>query len=380
MKKIAHICTVASSHTILMDKLSYLQKKGYEIHIISSKAGLREEFTRSYKEIIPKFIDIKRSIQPVSDIISLIRIYRLIKKEGYEIVHTHTAKAGFIGRLAAKLAGVPLIIHTSHGLPFYEGQNKYQYLLYRQLEKLASTFCDAIFSQNHEEIPIIEELAPTKPVHYEGNGVDIHRLDRVFTDITDKELNNLRQKWNIDNNCKITLVGARFEPVKDHLFLLESLKALKESGCKNFICLLAGKGPLENQIRKKIFGYELEHNVKIIGYQTNIYPYIKLSDIVVLTSQKEGVPRIIMEAMAFSKPVVATDVLGTRELVEHNVTGILVPYKDVQQLATALSATISNGQLRRDLGAKGRRRVEQGFTEEVVSHRIDKLYRKYCSC
>ena len=185
---------------------------------------------------------------------------------------------------------------------------------------------------------------------------------------------SLKKQLDLPNDKKVILVGARFEPVKDHFFLLEGIKYLKEQYRSDFICLLAGDGPLKEQIQQKINDDHLSDVIKIIGFQTDIYPYIKMADIIVLTSEKEGVPRIIMEAMAFSKPVVATDVLGTRELVVNGETGLLVEYKNVQHLASSIHVLLNDERKRKEFGNNGRKRIEENFTEAIVVERIVKMY------
>lgn len=373
MVKVAHVCTTSLSHKILVDKLNILKSKGYDVHIISSKEGYNSELMKKYSFTL-RFIYMNRNINVKDDIVSIIKMKKLFKKEKYEIVHTHTAKAGIIGRIAGRLAGIPVVIHTSHGLPFYEGQSKTKYYTYRFLEKIGALFCDAIASQNKEDMEKIKQYAPQKPIYYEGNGVDLHKLDQRNGKISKDQIDLLKKQLNIPSNKKVILVGARLEPVKDHFFLLDGLRYLKENYNQNFICLLAGDGPLKEEILRTIHDNQLEDFVKLIGYQTDIYPYIKLADIVALTSQKEGVPRIIMEAMAFARPIVATDVLGTRELVIHNETGYLVEYKNVEELAFYLNLMLTDEKKRIEFGIKGRKRVEEYFTEEVVVDRIVRMY------
>ncbi|MGP3560193.1 glycosyltransferase family 4 protein [Geobacillus sp. BK01] len=376
MVKIAHVCTSSLSHKILVDKLALLKKRNYDIHLISSEEGYNEKLMQNY-DFKLRFIYMNRQIHIIDDVISIFRMTKLFRKEKYHIVHTHTAKAGIIGRIAGRLAGVPVVIHTSHGLPFYEGQSKKKYHTYRFLEKVGALFCDAIASQNKEDIEKIKKYAPRKPVYYEGNGVDLRRLDEENKNISDEQIKILKSRLGISNDKKVILVGARFEPVKDHFFLLEGIKHLKEyQNESDFICLLAGDGPLKEQIQQKIEDYHLSNEVKMIGFQTDIYAYIKMADLIVLTSEKEGVPRIIMEAMAFSKPIVATDVLGTRELVVHGETGLLVKYKNVESLASSIHVLLNDEGKRKEFGNNGRRRIEENFTEEIVVERIVKMYQE----
>lgn len=374
MKKVAHICTSAISHKILRDKLNNLKNIGYEIHLISSKEGYDEEFMNP-SNIKLHFLSMSRNIHLIKDLISTVKLFKLIKREKYDIVHTHTAKAGVIGRMAAKLAGVSIVIHTSHGLPFYEGQSRIKYRIYKTLESIGSLFCDGIASQNKEDMDKIKKIAPKKTIFYEGNGVDLPSLDQIFHRVEEHQLAILRKELDIDEEKKIVLVGARFEEVKGHFFLIEGIKRLVSKGEPNFVFLFAGKGPLEDEIKNKIREYELESYIFLIGHQKNIYPYIKLADIVTLTSQKEGIPRIIMEAMAFSKPIVATNVLGTKELVINGETGKLVPYNDVNALSEELYLLINDDRQRRYYGTCGRKRIESEFTEEIVARRIDKIYK-----
>ncbi|MCK8824333.1 glycosyltransferase family 4 protein [Fuchsiella alkaliacetigena] len=375
MKKVAHIFTSGGSHRILADKLTLLQEKGYIVETISSKKGYKEEFMKDYN-LDTKFISMNREINLVDDLKSIVKMYGLLKKEDYDIVHTHTAKAGIIGRIAAKLAGIPIVLHTAHGLPFFEGQSKLKYHMYRLFEKIGSWFCDAIGSQNQDDIKKIKAYAPNKKVYYEGNGVDLPKLDKKLKEISEEDLNKIREQWNIGEDTKIILKAARFEPVKNHQFLLKGLKKLINEYNNDFLCLLAGKGHLKEEIKELINDYGLNNNVKIIGYQTNIFHYIKLADLVVLTSKKEGVPRIIMESMAFSKPVIATDVLGTRDVVEHDKTGYLVSLGDVKNLANYLNKLLINKKLRKRFGEASRQVIEKGFTEQIVVDRLDEIYQQ----
>lgn len=380
MTSVAHVVTSAYSHKILIDKLKLLQEeKGYDIEIISSKEGYNEELMSQYNFKL-RFIYMNRKIHLRDDIISLIKLYRLFKSEKYDIVHTHTAKAGILGRIAAWLARVPVIIHTSHGLPYFEGQPKYKYYLYKFFEKAGTLFCDGLASQNKEDMQKIKKNSfnfNEENIFYEGNGVDLPYLDKIRESITEKELEEIQEELGIEDVENIILVGARFEPVKNHFYLLRGLKILKEKyKQQNFVCLLAGEGYLEDEIRGKIKYYNLEEEVKIIGYKTDIYKHIKLADIIALTSIKEGIPRIIMEGMAFSKPVIATDVLGTRELVEHGSSGFLVNIEQEQEFANFLRKLLTDNLLKGQLGNKGRIKIENDFTEKIVVNRINDMYEK----
>lgn len=374
MPKVAHICTTRLMYKLLQDKLILLSKSGYEVDIISARDD-KENNIFNENGIPQKYVNMSREIAPLQDIKSIIDMVKLLKKEKYEIVHTHNAKAGLIGRIAAKIAGVPVIIHTSHGLPFFEGQNKIKYTIFKNLELFGLKISDYFGSQNEEDLNIMRKYAPNEKLFYEGNGVDVDKMDEIYKSISNEDIQNVKNELNIPEDNIVMLMGARFESVKNHDLLLSSLGLLKKKGINNFTCMLAGQGELEQQIRNKVKEMDLEENIIFLGYRKDIYKFIKLADIVALTSLKEGIPRIIMESMYFKKPVVATDVLGTRELVVNNETGFMTNIDDAEVMADNIELLINDKQLRNDFGERGKARIEEKFTEQLVIKRLDSLYK-----
>lgn len=375
MNRIAHICTSGISHHIMGDKLRLLQREGWDVTFITSAEGTSPSIQAAYP-FRWQHVAMERSVKPLADLASIIAMYRLLRKERFDVVHTHTAKAGLIGRVAAKLARVPVVIHTSHGLPFYEGQPKTSYWLYRMLEKLAALFCDALASQNGEDAEKLRKLAPWRAVYTEGNGVDLDKLDAAAAQVDEERLARLREEHRITADKPLLFVAARFEPVKDHDLLLDALKLAKKEGKLNWKTALAGQGPLEGHVRERLHAEGLSEDVVIVGQQPSIIPWLVMADAVALSSEKEGIPRSIMEAMALGKPIVATDVPGTRELVEHDKTGLLATYRDENQLAQALIAVMHAQDKRNQFGAAGRARIESSFTETIVVQRLLRMYRE----
>lgn len=376
MTKVAHICTSGISHKIMGDKLRILQQQeGFEVTFISSSEGADINAMAAYP-FDWRMVPMERSIKPAADLRSIAAMYRLFRKERYDIVHTHTAKAGIIGRVAAKLAGVPTIIHTSHGLPFYEGQSKKAYYIYQILEKIGAFCCHSLASQNAEDAQVLRKLVPWRPVFMEGNGVDLERLDAMASLMTPERLQELRTMHGIPQEKLVLLMAARFESVKDHFLLLEALLELKQAGTLNWVTVLAGQGPLEDAVKEFLLTNDMAGDVVCIGQQSSIVPWIVMADAVTLTSEKEGIPRSLMEAMALRKPIAATDVLGTRELVASGQTGMLVPYRNAGLLSEALGSLMSSQDERARLGEEGRCRIKAEFTEALVVERLKRLYRE----
>jgi len=368
--KVAHAATIDGSiHGILSGKLKGLIEKGYEIHAISSPGRYEDKIRQRQIHFHP--ILIKRNISPFHDMMAILKMIRLFRKEKFHIVHTHTAKAGFVGRVAATLAGVPVIVHTSHGLPFYEGQGFLQFNLYKVLEKVASKCCHAVFSQNHEDMEIMKKyrIASADRIHYEGNGVNVRELDRVAR-LTDPV--ELRERLGLHGRLVIGYY-ARLESVKGHLFFLKGFKAAADR-FEGAVCLMAGEGPMEEPIRDAINKLGLNGQVRLLGFREDIPSLLTITDILVLTSKKEGIPRVVMEAMALGVPVIATNVLGNRELIRDRETGLLVPYGDEKALGEALTELMGNPEMRHRYGSAGRKRIEAYYLEEQAVDRIHALY------
>lgn len=371
--KVAHICNTRLSYKILEDKLVLLKNKGYEIDIVADATGTKSQIFEK-NDINEKIIPMKRNISPIHDIKSIIEMTKLFKKEQYDIIHAHTAKAGLIGRIAGRLAKTPVVMYTAHGLPFFEGQNRIKYHIFKSLEIIGAKIGHYFGSQNEEDLEYMQKYVPKEKTFYEGNGIDTKNLTMIASETSVEELQLLRNDLNIPLNNIILLKGARFEGVKNHTLLLEALADLKKQGIENFTCLLAGQGELEDQLRAKVKEFDLEKNVLFLGHQTNIYPFIQLSDIIVLSSIKEGIPRILMESMYYAKPVIATRVLGTRELVLNEKTGLLSELEDSEAMSKNLKNLIENENLRKNMGECGKAVIEEKYTEQKVVERIDNFY------
>ncbi|WP_300902909.1 glycosyltransferase family 4 protein [uncultured Clostridium sp.] len=373
--KVAHICTSKYSYRILEHKLKRIAELGYDISIISSNDCEVDESVIKESGINQFYVRMDRNISPFKDLKSIFEMRKLLIEENFDIVHTHTAKAGLIGRIGAFLAKVPVIIHTSHGLPFYEGMNPIKYFIYKNLELFGARLSDYVGSQNKEDKEILMTLIKDRnKLFYEGNGIDLEYLDKCNSEISDDDLYKLKNKFNINRDNLVILMGARFEGVKNHRLFIEAIKKVIDCGYDNIICVLAGDGPLQEDIIQLTKEFNIYEYFRFVGKRNDMFKFIKMSDIVALTSEKEGIPRILMESMAFSKPVIATNVLGTRELVIDNYTGLLSENNNVDLLKKNIIRLIEDKKRRFDMGNYGRKVIENNFTEAIVANRVNSIY------
>jgi glycosyltransferase involved in cell wall biosynthesis len=366
--KVTHVVTAYQSvTTILESKLRVLGKfDDLDVTVISSPPDTDETRDPVVRHIP---VNMARTIRPLMDAKSIWQLYKIIKRENFDVVHSHTAKAGFITSFAARLAKVPVVCHTSHGLPFFEGQNKFSYWSCYILEKIACKFRHFLFTQNKKDLDAcIKLMGDKKKVFYEGNGVDVEFIKKS----AERQLEIAKNAFPNKQGLKIVL-SSRLEPVKRIEDFIAVIEKAKEKGV-DFSCVIAGDGLLKESLRNQINKYNIKNSINLIGFCRYSHSLIALSDMVVLCSEKEGIPRSLMEAMALGKPVVATDVVGTQELVVNNETGFLVPLGDTDAMAEKIKYLAENPDIRKEMGRRGLERVKAEFNDIKIAKFLHDFY------
>jgi len=301
-------------------------------------------------------------------------LYRFIKREGFQIVHTHTSKAGILGRLAARLAGTAVIIHTVHGFHFDEHMSRPAQWAFVALERLAGGVSDLIFSQSAEDVrtAIQYGVCPKGRIVHLGNGVNLETFNPRRVDEEERRI--------IRRECRakgpLVLMIAELIPRKGCFdFLSAAYKVTKVVPGTKFV--LVGEGPLRSDLEKVIRRLGLEGDFLLPGFREDIPELLAAADLYVLSSYREGMPRSIIEAMAMAKPVVATNIRGSREIVQDDETGILVPVKDSKALAGGILELLQDKEKARYMGLAGRQRAERLFDErrmfEVLKREYERL-------
>lgn len=364
MTRVLHIANTSFFiNRLLSDKLFALNDCGFSSVVAAPQADALVTDFPAYS------LDMARNISPYQDARSLIDCIKLIRSSRCDIVHTHSAKAGFIGRAAAYAAGVPCV-HTAHGLPFYEGQRNWEHSLYRYLERTATNLCDCVLCQNHADVEALKAISARTPIYYEGNEVNFERIQSYRN-----RRAHARARLGLWKEDIAIGFFARIEPVKRHDVFLNAFEHMDQHA----IAILAGarmdqNSEYEAYIRKIVTHSKAERRCVDLGFLSDPLSVLCACDIVALTSEKEGMPRILMEAMALGIPVCATAAPGTVELVRHEVTGLLSPVNDVQAFADNLSLLCSSREKRTRLGTNGQQYAAHELCLENVINRITRAY------
>ena len=322
------------------------------------------------------FIDsLGREIVLKEDLRALLRLIRVINSEKPDIVHTHTAKAGFLGRVAAKLTGVPIILHTFHGHVFHSYFGFFKTKFFLWLERLLAKFTDVIITVGNEqrkEIIKYKVADPEKIVSI-PLGLDLKPFVNSRTDP-----NQLRRELSLPDSTLLVGIVARLVPIKNHACFLEAAQLVLQR-YDNVRFLIIGDGELRGTLEKKVQDLGIDSRVIFMGFQHNLVKIYAGLDIVTLSSFNEGLPVALIEAMAASKPVISSDVGGVRDLILDGYNGLLVPSNDPASLAEAILYLLSNPERREMMGKAGREKAYPQFDKNRLVKDIDELYQKLLS-
>lgn len=308
-------------------------------------------------------------VAPFHDLLAVVELWWLIRAHRYTIVHTHNSKAGLIGRLAAKLAGVPVIVHTVHGFAFHAYERWWRRQLFRALERMAARWCDHLIMISEPLITWALEarIAPREQMTKIYSGIDLSAFQRPVDPAS------LREEFGFRDQEFIVGQVAKLWPGKGHEVLFRAVARLKDR-LPRLRLLVIGEGELRATLRRLAQTLDISDRVIFAGFRSDVAALTHLFDVAVLPSLFEGMGRAILEAQAAGKPVIASRVGGTPDLIRDGVNGVLVEPGDVEALAAALCRLYEQPQLRRALGQTAQQMMDRRFEARTMVEQIIGLY------
>jgi glycosyltransferase involved in cell wall biosynthesis len=347
-----------------------LQKAGYLVTGISAPGPDASFLASSGIRHIP--IAISRRITPLRDLITLYQLFATMKREKFTIVHAHTPKPGLLAQLAARMAGVPIIVNTLHGFYFHPHMSPLLRRVYILLEKIAASCSDLILSQNKGDIEtaILENICPPEKIRHLGNGIDIARFNPVHTGKRTVPGVAIRE-----NEPVVGFVG-RLVVEKGVLDLLQAARlVLQEIPSAKFLIVGRTDDEKSDSLTTEVAEtWGVSDACIFTGWRDDLPELYALMDVFALPSHREGFPRTPMEASAMGVPCVVTDIRGCREVVEHGRNGLLVPLRDIRALADALIELMTDKAKARRMGEEGRRMARERFDEQLVFEKVKAEY------
>lgn len=348
----------------LIPHIKDMQKMGATVECVCNETdfffhSLEKEFGLKMHKI-----DIPRKPLSLKIFKAKRELVRLIKENKYDLIHCHQPVGGVLARLAGKECGVP-VLYTAHGFHFFKGA-PLQNNLYKFIEKKLSKKTHSLVTMNDEDFLAAQKMKAKKVYKISGIGVDLNAFKRHEAD------KSLKDELNIRNNDFVILAVGELNKNKNHEIIIEAFKKIKNSNIKLLIC---GQGHLKNKLEKLITKYNLHDKVSLLGFRKDISKIYSLSQVFIMTSLREGLPKSMMEAMANGLCVIASNIRGCQDLVKENEGGFLVQPRDSSAIREAIETLYANSQLCESFGEKNKEFVKNFSTEKVLEQ-MREIYKK----
>ena len=336
MKKVLYVTTVSRTiNAFLVPHINMLLNDGYKVDCACS---IDKELDKSLIKNGVKIFDIPFNRNPLSiaNIKAFKELIKIQKENKYDIVHVHTPVASIFGRLLKLRFNNLKTIYTAHGYHFLKGGSKLGWMIYYPIEKFMAKFTDVTININSEDYEITKnKLKPNETYYLKGVGIDLTKYKLLDENQKAKK----RLELGLKDDDFVVIMIAELNENKNQIQLIKALEILKNK-YKNIKALCVGEGDKLNELIQEVKMRGLENNISFLGFRTDINELINISDIGVLLSYREGLPRNIMELMANGKKVIATDIRGNRDLVCNSNVGTLVKVGDYEETAKAIEMYI----------------------------------------
>jgi glycosyltransferase involved in cell wall biosynthesis/ribosomal protein S18 acetylase RimI-like enzyme len=312
---------------------------------------------------------IRRPIRPLRDLLGSFRLYRFLRRSTYQIVHTHTSKGGFVGRLAAYLARVPVVVHTVHGFAFHERSSRLAIRFYAVLERIAAHWCDRIISVSEFHRRWALELGICRP----GRIVAIPNGTKPPEMSAGVKPEAIRAQLGVRRSDLLIFNTARLAADKGIAYLIEAAAKLAQRH-RRFRVVIAGDGPAREQLETLAADLRVRDLVTFLGFRQDVSELLRAADLIVFPTLREGLSISLLEAMAAGKPIIATSIGCVRDLASQSEMARLVPPADSTALADAIRTVADHPELMTRLGDNARRLFAARYTEGRMLSGYRRLY------
>lgn len=362
-------------HTVLLSDA--LNRDGYKDILVCGRVSESEGDMGYFANgkgvkltIVP---ELKRDISPKDDIVAFFKLCGIMRRERPDIVHTHAAKAGTLGRLAAAVSGVPVKIHTFHGHIFDGYFSPFKAKLFLVIEQLLAFFTDRVIAVSdavRDEITHKLKVTSDKKCVVVPLGLELGPFLAC-----EKRSGILRKEFGIGGDTVLVGIVGRLVPIKNHKMFLDAAKMVIDTQpAKDIKFLIIGDGEMRSWLEDYAKKLGIERSVVFTGWRKDLAPVYADLDIVALTSLNEGTPVSLIEAMASARPVVSTMVGGVKDMVIDGENGFLTPSGDAGTFSQKLSELIEDEGKRRALGGRGRSLAREKYSKERLVRDIERLY------
>ncbi|KXG44528.1 glycosyltransferase family 4 protein [Tepidibacillus decaturensis] len=350
------------NHIITLSK--ELLKKGIQVEIVCFIDDVVAESARAHSIPVTIF-----PMKHILDLRAIQQLHKYIKKKKPHIVHTHGVRANFIGRLATRMTGIP-VLTTIHSSIYHDYAHPLKKLFYHRIEKLTRSFTKKFIA-----------VAGSLKKELEQDGICPEKIKVVYNGLSPdfpigtKPEPFLRKELGLKEDIPILMTIGRLERVKNQTMLLRVFAVLKQNGIP-FHGVIVGDGPLHAELKEMAHSLNIEQQVSFLGFRKDIYPLLSEADLFLLTSNMEGLPITLLESMASHTPVVVTDVGGMSEVIQLARNGFYVPSGDIEQFAARIQEILVQPELKQKLAVNGYQTLLKHFTAEQFIKNTIEVYKE----
>lgn len=381
MNKLIRITTVPISLRVLLTGQHRFMSKFFTVIGVSSSGNDLDE-VKSVEGIDVRAVEMSRKMTPIADLKSLLVLYRLLKKEKPQIVHSHTPKAGIIGMVASKLAGVPIRLHTVAGMPLMEATGvkrkvldiveKFTYAAATRVYPNSKGLYDFILEKGYTSTDKLKVIA-----NGSSNGIDTIFFSRER--LSEADLVNLKSSLSIKKDDFVFIFVGRLVGDKGINELVHAFKELSSSENSSKTIKLLLVGPLESDLdalqNNTLIEIESNPNIISVGFQKDVRPYFTIADALVFPSYREGFPNVVMQAGAMGLPAIVSNINGCNEIIAEGENGTIIPVKDADAIKRAMIKMIVDDNYYNNLKENARKMIAERYEQQVVWDALLKEYK-----
>jgi glycosyltransferase involved in cell wall biosynthesis len=376
--KVCYIITkleLGGAQQVVLSLLRALDRTRFEPMLITGTGGLLDSEAQAINDCKVYFLPaLLRQINPFAEVAAFFRMCSILRREKPDVVHTHSSKAGILGRCAAFVCGVPVIVHTIHGFGFHDYQSPFIKQVFIWLERITAACTDCLIAVSRKNVDkglqhaigVEQQYTVIRP------GVD---LNEVVSSAAKQQ--NIRAELSLPSDVPVITTIGPFKPQKNLIDFVKLAAMVNAKTRAQF--LIVGDGILRPEIEECIHQLQCESKTTLLGWRNDVPAVLAGTTIFVMTSLWEGLPRSIVEAMCLGLPVVANAVDGVQEIVRHNVTGYLVTPHSLTEMADHIIYLINNPEQAKTMGAAGKNMISTEYDTPTMVKQHEALYESLLS-
>ena len=350
----------------LIPHIKMLEARGNSVECVCAKTGFWFDELRDKYGFLMHELNFTRFPLTIKNFVALKKLYKLQRKNHYNVVYCQQPVGGLMGRLLAKKFKIPAI-YTAHGFHFFDGCSLKRKLVYKTAEKYLSKYTDVLITINDEDFDAANKMHAKSVYKINGIGMEIGKYD----DNSDSK-EKIKSSLGIMKSEFVITTIAEFIPRKNYDTMIRVAKALKEKGLK-FKFLICGRGQEENRIKKLIKKLNLESEIKLLGYRKDINRILTCTDVFLLASYQEGLTLSVIEAMSFGLPCVVSNVRGNRDLIDDGLGGFLALPRDVDRFAYCIDEIFHSKKMRDKMSKYNLKKSKQ-YSIDFVNSQLNSIY------